>query len=232
MCQGFVKNTSGLIACRFVLGLCEGGFVPDCAYLMSMYYKRHDFQKRFSLLWVAGLVAGAFGGLLAFALYHMHNLGGYSDWRWIFIIEGLLSIVSAVPAKFIIADWPEQAKFLSDEEKILKERNSCDLGGGARMDRLDKAAWKRIMSDWKIYVGSLVYLGITVSGYATALFIPSIVNSLGHSGIDSQVHSIPVWAFATVITVIVSHLTDRMQHRYGFIMSGVVFASIGYVILL
>jgi hypothetical protein len=198
-----------------------------------MYYGRHDFQKRFSLLWVAGLVAGAFGGLLAYALYHMHGLGGYSGWRWIFIIEGLLSIVSAVPAKFLIADWPEQAKFLSSEEKqLLKERNSRDVGEGARMDALDGAAMRRIMSDWKIYVGSLVYLGITVSGYATALFVPSIVNSLGYSGVDSQVHSIPVWAVAAVITMIVSFLTDRLRHRYGFMIFGVAFASIGYIILL
>ena len=108
MCQGVVKNTGGLIACRFFMGVFEGGFVPGCAYLMSMYYKRHDFQKRFSLLWVAGLIAGAFGGLLAYALDHMRGLGGYEGWRWIFIIEGLLSIVAAIPAKFIIADWPSK----------------------------------------------------------------------------------------------------------------------------
>ncbi|GIJ91268.1 hypothetical protein Asppvi_010233 [Aspergillus pseudoviridinutans] len=235
MCQGLVKNKAGLVACRFFLGLCEAGFVPGCAYLMSMYYCRHDFQKRFSLLWVAGLVAGAFGGLLAYALDHMHGLAGYSGWRWIFIIEGLLSIASALPAKFLIADWPEQARFLNAEEKaLLKERNARDLGGhdGARMDRLDGAAWWRIMSDWKIYVGSLIYISITVSGYATALFIPSIVNSLGYSGIDSQIHSIPVWAVAAVVTLIVSYLTDRMRHRYGFIIFGVLFASIGYIILL
>ncbi|KAA8649960.1 hypothetical protein EYZ11_000973 [Aspergillus tanneri] len=233
MCQGLVKNTSGLIACRFFMGLFEAGFVPGCAYLMSMYYKRHDFQKRFSLLWVAGLVAGAFGGLLAYALYHMHGLGGYSGWRWIFIIEGLLSIASAIPAKLIIADWPEQAKFLNEEEKdLLKERNSRDTGEGARMDRLDGAAWKRILLDWKIYVGSLIYLGITVSGYATALFIPSIVNSLGYSAIGTQIMTIPVWAVAAVVTVIVSYLTDRLQHRYGFVVFGVVLSSIGYVILL
>ncbi|EAW13621.1 putative transmembrane transporter [Aspergillus clavatus NRRL 1] len=235
MCQGVVKNKAGLVACRFFMGLFEGGFVPGCAYLMSMYYSRRDFQTRFSLLWVAGLVAGAFGGLLAYALYHMHGLGGYSGWRWIFIIEGLLSIVSAIPAKFLIADWPEQARFLNSEEKaLLKERNARDLDGcdGARMDRLDGAAWRRIMSDWKIYVGSLIYISITVSGYATSLFIPSIVNSLGYSGIDSQIHSIPIWVVAAVVTLAVSYLTDRMQHRYGFVMFGTVFASIGYVILL
>ncbi|KAI9926675.1 hypothetical protein MW887_003768 [Aspergillus wentii] len=230
---GVVKNTSGLIACRFFMGAMEAGFVPGCAYLMAMYYERHEFQKRFSLFWVAGLVAGAFGGLLAYALYHMHGLGGYSGWRWIFIIEGLLSIVCAIPAKFLIADWPDQAKFLSLEEKqLLKQRKAHDVGDGARMDRLDASAWKRIMSDWKIYVGSMIYIGITVSGYATSLFIPSIVKSLGYSGIQSQIHSIPVWVVAAVVTLIVSYLTDRLKHRYGFMMFGIVFASIGYIILL
>ncbi|EEP76479.1 predicted protein [Uncinocarpus reesii 1704] len=233
MCQGFVKNNAGLIACRFFIGVFEAGFVPGCAYLMAMYYKRHEFQKRFSLFWVAGLVAGAFGGLLAYALDHMGGLGGYTGWRWIFIIEGLLSIVLAVPAKFLIADWPEQAKFLTEEEKrYVQTRSSQDVGGGARMDRLDGQAWKRIMSDWKIYVGSLIYIGITVSGYATALFIPSIVNSLGYSGIESQIHSIPIWIVAAVVTMMVSYLTDRLKHRFGFVVFGVVFASIGYIILL
>ncbi|EER23654.1 hypothetical protein D8B26_001781 [Coccidioides posadasii str. Silveira] len=233
MCQGFVKNNGALIACRFFIGVFEAGFVPGCAYLMAMYYKRHEFQKRFSLFWVAGLVAGAFGGLLAYGLDHMRGLGGYSGWRWIFIMEGLMSIVLAVPAKFLIADWPEQAKFLTEEEKqYVLARNSEDVGGGARMDRLDAEAWKRIMSDWKIYVGSMIYIGITVSGYATALFIPSIVNSLGYSGIDSQVHSIPIWVVAAVVTLIVSYLTDRLRHRFGFVVFGVIVASIGYIILL
>ncbi|KKZ63810.1 hypothetical protein EMCG_01914 [[Emmonsia] crescens] len=233
MCQGFVTNNSGLIACRFFIGVFEAGYVPGCAYLMAMFYKRHEFQKRFSTFWVAGLVAGAFGGLLAYALNHLQGRGGYSGWRWIFIIEGLISIVLAIPAKLLIADWPDQAKFLTQEDKaLLHKRNAADVGGFARMDRLDSKAWKRILLDWKIIVGSMIYIGITVSGYATALFIPSIVNSLGYNGIDSQIQSIPVWVVAAVVTMIVSYFTDRFKHRYGFVIFGVAFASIGYIILL
>ncbi|KAK2774616.1 hypothetical protein FQN53_003550 [Emmonsiellopsis sp. PD_33] len=234
MCQGFVTNNAGLIACRFFIGVFEAGYVPGCAYLMAMFYKRHEFQKRFSLFWVAGLVAGAFGGLLAYGLNHMHSLGGYSGWRWIFIIEGLISIILALPAKFLIADWPDQARFLTKEDKaLLHKRNAQDIGSdGARMDTLDRTAWKRILTDWKILIGSMIYIGITVSGYATALFIPSIVNSFGYTGMQTQVQSIPVWMVAAAVTLIVSYFTDRLKHRYGFIMFGVLFASIGYIILL
>lgn len=233
MCQGFVKSNSGLIACRFFLGLFEGGFVPGCAYLMSMYYKRHEFQKRFSLFWCAGLIAGAFSGLLAYALVHMDGISGYAGWRWIFIIEGLLSVVVSVPAKFLLANWPEQAAFLTAEEKhYLLVRNNSDTGGAAQMDRLDADAWRRIFTDWKLYVASLIYIGITVSGYATALFVPTIVNSLGYSGIESQVHSIPIWIVAAIVTLATAVLSDWTKHRYGYMMFGVVFASTGYIILL
>ncbi|KAM0793995.1 major facilitator superfamily domain-containing protein [Usnea florida] len=233
MCQGFVKSNSGLIACRFFLGLFEGGFVPGCAYLMSMYYKRHEFQKRFSLFWCAGLIAGAFSGLLAYALVHMGGERDYAGWRWIFIIEGLLSVAVSVPAKFLLADWPEEASFLTAGEKqLLLDRNRSDVRGSARMDHLDAAAWKLIFTDWKLYIASLIYLGITVSGQATALFVPTIVNSLGYSGIQSQVHSIPVWVVAAIVTLATAIISDRTRHRYGFMMFGIVFAGIGYVILL
>jgi hypothetical protein len=204
----------------------------------------------------AGLVAGAFGGLLAYALVHMNGIQGYSGWRWVLIIEGLPSIAASIPACFFLADWPEQAKSLSSSEKRhLASRLSADAGGGggggAQMNRLNKAAWMRILGDWKIYVAALIYLGITVSGYATALFVPTIVKSLGYSGVQAQVHSIPVWVVAAVVTLATALLTDRLKHphavyavdvflriltggtsRYGFVLFGVIFASIGYIILL
>lgn len=82
-----------------------------------------------------------------------------------------------MPVKFIIADWPEHAKFLSEDEKqLLRERNSRDDGGGARMDRLDGPAWKRIMSDWKLYVGSLIYLPLVTP---QPFLSPLLSNPLG-----------------------------------------------------
>ena len=163
----------------------------------------------------------------------MQGLGGSSGWRWIFIIERLLSIAVAIPAKFLLTDWPEQARFLSRKEKdTFRLRNSIDVGGDARMDRLDSAAWRRILMNWKIAVGALMYMGITTSGYTAALFVLTIVNSLGYSNVESQVHSISMWIVAAVVTFAISILTDRLRHRYGFIMFGVAFASIGYIVLL
>lgn len=140
-----------------------------------MYYKRHEFLKRFTFFFSSGIIAGAFGGLLAFALVKMDGLGGYSGWRWytqnlilpsisstslinsiyrIFIIEGLATIAFSFIAKFAIVDWPETSKFLNEEEKkLVSVRLANDGAGGvARMDRLDRPALFRILKDWKIWV--------------------------------------------------------------------------------
>ena len=91
--------------------------------------------------------------LLAYALASMSGISGYNGWRWIFIIEGVLTVVAAAVSKFLIVDWPETSKFLTeDERKMLLCRLQRDVAE-ARMDRLDKKAARHIFSDWKIYVG-------------------------------------------------------------------------------
>lgn len=82
----------------------------------------------------------------------MAGLGGYNGWRWIFIIEGLATVVMAIVSKFLIVDWPETARFLDEEERSLLTRRLAMDAGEASMNRLDKRAVKRAFSDIKIYL--------------------------------------------------------------------------------
>ena len=155
VCQGVVESFGGLIACRFILGIFEAGVSPGCIYLISMYYPRYELPRRMSWWYISSVTAGAFGGLFAYAIANLDGAGGYSAWRWIFIIEGLISVVVSVIMKFWVPNWPEKCKFLNAEEKaVLLKRLAEDTGASvARMDRMDKLAFKRIAKDWKIYVG-------------------------------------------------------------------------------
>ena len=85
--QGLVKNYSGLLATRFFLGLAETGMFPGSFYLIGMWYKRSEAQRRYSFFFGSTSLAGAFGGLLASAIGKMDGLRGYHGWRWIFILE-------------------------------------------------------------------------------------------------------------------------------------------------
>lgn len=83
----------------------------------------------------------------------MSSIGGYNGWRWIYIIEGGITIVAAAWGKFFIVDWPETAKFLSSEERDLLLRRLQEDVAEAKMDRLDTQSKLRIFGDWKIYTG-------------------------------------------------------------------------------
>jgi MFS family permease len=76
--EGLVHNFGSLVALRFLLGIFEAGLVPGAVYLISMYYKRYELQWRLSVFFCASILAGAFGGLFAYALAHMNGIGGYS----------------------------------------------------------------------------------------------------------------------------------------------------------
>ena len=111
VCQGLVQDWSGLLATRFFLGLAEAGIVPGSYYLIAMWYKRSEVQKRYSFFVSSTSLAGAFGGLLASAIGKLDGMGGYLGWRWIFILEGVLTCVVAFFLYFVVPDFPEDAKW-------------------------------------------------------------------------------------------------------------------------
>jgi hypothetical protein len=89
----------------------------------------------------------------------MDGIAGYGGWRWIFIIEGLITVAFGLVTKLWVTDWPETASFLTEDERaLLIARLSADTGD-AVMNRLDKRAAKRIFSDPKIYFGTAAYFG-------------------------------------------------------------------------
>ncbi|KAF7858526.1 hypothetical protein EAF04_009126 [Stromatinia cepivora] len=235
VCEGLVHTHDALVGLRFLLGLFEAGFSPGAVYLISMYYKRYELQWRLSLFFSTSIIAGAFGGLFAYALAHMDGVGGYAGWRWIFIIEGILTIIVALSFKLlgVLVDWPETASFLTfSEREILIQRLKDDVGVDTQLNTLNKKSLNRILSDWKIYVGIFMYMGVVNTGYATSFFIPTIIQEMGYTAISSQVRSIPIFCMATVASLVIAYLTDHLQHRFGFTIAGVVVGTIGYIILL
>ncbi|KAL5346828.1 hypothetical protein ACLOAV_007971 [Pseudogymnoascus australis] len=232
MGQGLVNDFAGLVGTRFVLGIFEAGLFPGCIYLISMYYERYELQWRLSLFFSASIIAGAFGGLLAYGLVKMDGLGGYEGFRWIFIIEGLATAVIGALSKFWIVDWPETAKFLSDDERAMLIRKLAVDVGDARMDRLDSKSIRRTLLDWKIWCGTVMYMGALVTGYATSFFIPTIIRQMGYTAEESQLRAIPIFVCAAASCLIVAVAADRLKHRFGFIIGGCLLGIVGYAILL
>jgi len=93
ICLGLVTNYTTLLIVRCALGIAEGGLFPGVSYYITCWYKRHDCGFRLALFFSAATSAGAFGGLLARGISGMAGIGGKGGWAWIFILEGLLTVI-------------------------------------------------------------------------------------------------------------------------------------------
>ncbi|KAL6824732.1 MFS general substrate transporter [Trichoderma sp. SZMC 28015] len=233
MCMGFVHSYSALIGLRFLLGIFEAGVLPGIIYVTSMYYKRHEYQKRMSFFFCSTVVAGAFGGLLAYAIAKLGGHHGFAAWRWIFIIEGAITSTLAIIAAFLIIDWPEQTKYLNAEEKeLLRRRLAADVDDSCRMDVLNKTSFKMIMSDYKIWLGALVYMGVGVPGLSGTFFLPTILLEFNWKAQEAQVRTIPVYVVAGGTMLIGAWASDKLRHRFSFFVAGTSLVTIGYGMLL
>lgn len=118
-----------------------------------MWYRRHECGLRMAIFFSAATAAGAFGGLLARGISEMRGIGGKSGWAWIFILEGLLTLIIAGVAFFVINDYPETARFLNEEERVEVVRRLRE-DRSALADEFDVKYFFHAIKDWKIWVHS------------------------------------------------------------------------------
>jgi MFS family permease len=118
---------------------------------MSCWYKRSEAQKRFSFFFSSTTLAGAFGGLLAYGIGQMNGIRGYKGWRWLFILEGLLTIVLAVISFWTLPDFPETVSWLSEEERnFLKAKLEKDGGKSAHSESISFRDALSVFKDCKL----------------------------------------------------------------------------------
>ncbi|KAI4627897.1 hypothetical protein J4E80_002032 [Alternaria sp. BMP 0032] len=236
--MGIVQSYEGLLIARIFLGVTEAGLFPGVAYYITMWYARHEAQFRQALFFSAASVAGAFSGLLAFGIAHMDGVGNLAGWRWIFILEGILTVIVAVIAYFTLYDFPETATFLTEEERAfvvyrLKYQNyKEEADGGVRVAQDDSFQWKFVKAaflDWQIWTNILVYWGIVCPLYGISLFLPSIIRALGYSSSTAQLLTVPIYITASVLAVVVAWFSDRVGKRYPFILVCLCIMAVGFI---
>ncbi|KAF8461685.1 major facilitator superfamily domain-containing protein [Kalaharituber pfeilii] len=229
--MGLVTNFPGLLVARMALGFAEGGLFPGVTFYITMWYRRHECGLRMALFFSAATLAGAFGGLLARGISEMDGVGGKPGWAWIFILEGIATLIVAFAAFWIINDYPETAKFLTDEEKKeVQRRLKADRTSLA--DEFNVKYFFHAIKDWKIYIHMLITIGIYTPLYSISLFLPTIVKAMGHTNNTAQLMTVPPYVAACLATIAGGWLADRSKQRgvYMILFCGV--AIVGFIMLL
>lgn len=233
--MGFVTNYSGLMAARWFLGLTEAGLFPGINYYLSCWYKRSEFGIRAAFFFSSAAIAGSFGGLLAAAIEQMDGVGGKPGWAWIFILEGLLTVLFGVASFWMVYDFPSEAKFLTPDDRArVIRRLRADNQSSAENETF---AWSYLWSslkDWKMWLAMAIYMGTTVPLYAFSIFLPTIIRDLGwnESIVQTQLFSVPPYVAAALLTVFVGWLADRTRTRGIYNILSSLLGSVGFAMLL
>ncbi|KAL1762024.1 major facilitator superfamily domain-containing protein [Schizophyllum commune] len=218
--HGVMHDYGGLVTCRVLLGLFESGMYPGIVFYISSWYKRTELGSRVAVFFTSATVAGAFSGLLASGIQNMHGIGGKPGWAWIFILEGLFTVIVGVLSLWVIQDFPETAKFLKEEERaFIIRRLQSDQKISASGEKFNaKYIWQSL-KDWKTWVAMCMYAGFDGPLFAFSLFTPTIINQLGYTATIANLLSVPVYVWACLVTLAIGFLGDRI-------------GLVGYIILI
>ncbi|VZH89705.1 unnamed protein product [Fusarium fujikuroi] len=201
-----------------------------------MWYKRRERQYRISLFFSAASLAGAFGGILAYGIGKMAGVVWDNGWRWIFILEGIATVVVAVAAYWFIENYPDTSKFLTKSERsFIHERLHAD-SDAIREEKFSWAAVRQAFSDPSCWLYGLGFHTMSLPLYTLSLFLasyhPTIIKDLGYKAAVAQLLTIPPYAVAFITTLGVAIASEKLAKRAFFIAGSAGVAAIGYIILL
>ncbi|QKX56055.1 uncharacterized protein TRUGW13939_03155 [Talaromyces rugulosus] len=233
-CTAVTKSFSGLLVVRFFLGFVEAAYFPGCLYLLSAWYTRKELVKRTALLYAGSLISGAFSGLISAGITSgLNGTRGIAAWRWLFIIEGALTIFVALIAFFIVPDLPRTTSWLSDDEKALAAwRLEEDIGEDDWVDSEHQSMFhgaKLAIMDPKAWLLLGVIYGCTAAGAVTTFF-PSVMAGLGKDNIDTLLLTTPPYLIGTIVVLIHAWHADRTGERYLHMCLPPIIAIVSFIL--
>ena len=194
--------------------MAEAGLFPGVNYYLSCWYRRSEFGVRAAIFFSAAAVSGSFGGLLAAAINKMNHIGGRPGWAWIFILEGIVTVLFGVGSFWAVHDFPDEATFLSEQDRArVIRRLKLDQQSSAEHEEFKmKYVWLAL-KDYKMWLGMIIYMGCDMPLYAFSLFLPSIISELGYSNTKAQLLTVPPYAAAAIMTITIGFVADRTRQR-------------------
>ncbi|KAF8625353.1 hypothetical protein AX15_005429 [Amanita polypyramis BW_CC] len=226
--MGFVKNFRQLVVTRLFLGMAESGLFPGIVYYLTFWYPRYKLQTRVGVFFGSASLAAAFSGLIAYGISFMSGTGGLLGWSWIFILEGLATVIVGFIALLVMVDFPATATFLTPEERAFvihqKKLENSTVGEEEHLEK--RHVWAAV-TDWQIYLHIPLVTAVATPLYGMTLFFPSIIESFGHPPAISQLLTVPPFIVATIVVYVASYYSDKLEKRSPFVLGGLFLAFLG-----
>ena len=225
----FVTGTTSFAVVRFLLGMGEAGFFPGLILYFTYWFPARHHARIVSGFLVGLPVAVAVGAPVSTGLMSLDGLFGLKGWQIMFIAEGLPTIVLGIVCYFVMTNRPEEATFLTRQEKdwltarIASERKAKEA---VRVYSMFESMWNP-----KVLLLALNYLGIVTASLGMLFFIPQIIKSLG-TFTNMQVGWLTMIPYICggIALVVWGRISDRMHERRWNLLLACVLSTGGLVL--
>jgi len=179
---GNVNSFGGMVATRFLLGFVEAAFLPGALLILSKWYTRRELTVRNAILFCGNLISNAFSALIgAGVLSNMEGVLGHAAWRWLFWIEGAITVAIALSAFFILPDLPTNTRGFTQEELLVAQYRMTEDVGEADTDSKDQGTFDgliMVVKDIKVYIMMLTFTAYVVGLSFNAYFVSRYWNTV------------------------------------------------------
>ncbi|KAK7059666.1 allantoate permease [Favolaschia claudopus] len=224
MAQFFLQGRTSFLVCRALLGFLQGGFIPDLILYLSYFYTKHELPFRLALFWMSSNVCSIIASFIAFGVLHMRGVLGRGGWRWLFLIEGVITLLIGIATFFRMPPSPTQTKswfrpkgwFSEREEVIAVSRILRDDPTKGDMHNREGLTLRRLWTAvcdydlWPLYLIGLLF-GIP-SGPPSSYLTLSLRN-LGFSTFQTNLLTIPNTVLGMITMFGVTLVSETVNER-------------------
>ncbi|KAM7205458.1 Major facilitator superfamily domain containing protein [Naviculisporaceae sp. PSN 640] len=238
--QIFVKNRTGFLISRLLLGLCESGYIPGAIYTLSTWYTKKELARRVAIFFFGMFGGNAISPLLATGILKLDQARGLRGWQWLFSLEGLFTISASISIFAFLPGSPENprpllwsglVKFSPSEAQVLQERLQRDEQGNAPgaqgMHISLQVVWKTV-SHYKRWPHFISTFAVFSTWSPLTTYTPSIMVSLGWERIEANSLAAVGAALALVFVFVFAYISDVTNQRGASVLG----AQVCYLIAL
>ncbi|HEX7897597.1 MAG TPA: MFS transporter [Planctomycetota bacterium] len=205
----FVKSVAGFYALRFLLGAAEAGFFPGVLLYLTYWFPAKERAGAIARFVTAAMIAWVVGGPLSGALMKLDGLQGLRGWQWLFLLEGLPSVILGLVTLRFLPERPMKARWLSLEERMWLEEEIR----GERVEQRKVSAF-RVLGEGRFWLICAAYFLLTIGSYGFSLWLPQIVKEAagGSAWVVGLLTAIP-YGLTALGMVWIAGRSDRSGER-------------------
>ncbi|MES5486972.1 MFS transporter [Bradyrhizobium sp. INPA03-11B] len=218
----FAVGPYSFYAIRFLLGVFEAGFFPGVIWYLSIWFPEKHRTGVLALFMAATPLSSLLGSPISAALLGMDGFWGLAGWQWMFLLEGLPACLLGVLCLALLADTPEQAHWLTSEERHAL----LAALAGDKHDKPKKDLWAA-MQDIRVLMLTAITFAFTIGSYGIGIWLPLILKSHGLSNMQVGWLSAIPYLFATIGMLFWARLVDRKGQKIYNLMAALILGALG-----